>query len=184
MRGGLVATAASKWQIPAVSERRRILGLDVGARRIGVAVSDELGLCAHPLTVLERQGTKKDVARIARLCAEQRTDHVVVGIPTEPDGEEGHRAARVRVLMTALAESGLVVDECDEQYSTVEAEEVLLEADMSRARRKRVIDRAAAAVILDRWLAERAAAAAEAAARPEEAARRPGGNTPGSGTTP
>lgn len=153
MTGRLIAAAPAKWQIPAVPPSSRILGLDVGARRIGVAVTDELGLCAHPLTVLERQGTSKDVARIRALCAEQRTERVVVGIPTGPDGEEGHRAARVRVLLEALAASGLSVEECDEQYSTVEAEEILLEADLSRARRKQVIDRAAAAVILDRWLA-------------------------------
>ena len=156
MSGRFIAAVPPKWQIPTVppgADSLRILGLDVGARRIGVAVTDELGLYAHPLTVLPRQGTKKDVVRIRALCAEQRTDHVVVGIPTEPDGEEGHRAARVRVLLAALAESGLRVEECDEQYSNVEAEEVLLEADLSRARRKQVIDRAAAAVILDRWLA-------------------------------
>jgi putative Holliday junction resolvase len=132
----------------------RILGLDVGSRRIGVAISDELGLCAHPLVVLERRGTARDVEAVRALCERHAAGRVVVGIPTGPDGGEGHRAARVRVLLDALAASGLPVDECDEQYSTVEAEEVLLAADLSRARRRQVIDRAAAAVILDRWLAE------------------------------
>ena len=155
LRGGLIAPPPVKWQIAPV-QVGRVVGLDVGSKRIGVAISDELGVCAHPLLVLDRQGTSKDVARIRSLCAKHGTDRVVVGIPTEPDGEEGHRAARVRVLMAALAESGLRVDECDEQYSTVEAEEILIAADLSRARRKQVIDRAAAAVILDRWLAAQA----------------------------
>ncbi len=131
----------------------RILGLDVGSRRIGVAISDELGRFAHPLTVLERRGTARDVVQVQELVARHGAARVVVGIPTEADGNEGPRAARVRVLLSALAEAGLAVDECDEQYSTVEAEEVLIEADLSRHRRKQVIDRAAAAVILERYLA-------------------------------
>ena len=154
LAGPFIAPLLLKWQIAPVPPGR-VLGIDVGSKRIGVAVSDELGLCAHPLAVLERRGTRRDVERLRALCAEHGTDRVVVGIPTEPDGEEGHRAARVRVLMEALAASGLRVEECDEQYSTVEAEEVLIAADLSRARRRQVIDRAAAAVILDRWLAGR-----------------------------
>ena len=134
----------------------RILALDVGSKRIGVAISDELGRFAHPLSVLARRGTARDVAAVAALCAERGVARVVVGIPSEPDGGEGHRAARVRVLLEALRAAGLAVDECDEQYSTVEAEEVMLEAGLSRARRKQVVDRAAAAVILERYLAARA----------------------------
>jgi putative Holliday junction resolvase len=135
----------------------RILGLDVGSRRIGVAVTDELLLAAHPLVVLDRKGTARDVEAIAALARKYETDRLVAGIPCEPDGSEGHRAARVRVLVDALRAAGLRVEECDESFSTVEAEEILLEADLSRGRRKQVVDRAAAAVILDRWLAERAA---------------------------
>lgn len=142
----------------------RILGLDVGSRRIGVAVTDDLGVAAHPLLVLERRGTARDVLQIAELCRRYETTRLVAGIPFEPDGTEGHRASRVRVLLDALVASGLSVEECDESFSTVEAEEVLLEADMSRKRRKQVIDRAAAAVILARWLAEQAARAPVAAA--------------------
>jgi len=80
-----IAKAGGTWQIAPV----RILGLDVGSRRIGVAISDELGLCAHPLEVLARRGTPRDVAAIAALCAKLGVARVVVGIPTEPDGNEG-----------------------------------------------------------------------------------------------
>ena len=132
----------------------RVLGLDVGSRTIGVAVTDELGLGAHAVTTLARRGTARDVAAVREIAARYGTDHAVVGIPCEPDGSEGHRAARVRVFLDALAASGMQVGEVDESFSTVEAEEVLLEADLSRKKRKRVIDRLAAAVILERWLAE------------------------------
>ena len=171
---GLFATPPVKWQI-AVVRGVRILGLDVGSKRIGVAISDELGLCAHPLRVLDRQGTARDVATIAALAGKHEAGRVVVGIPTDPEGNEGHRASRVRVLLDALRAAGLDVDECDEQYSTVEAEEVLLRADLSRARRKQVIDRAAAAVILDRWLQE---SQQGASARPPSAGEAVGASPP------
>ncbi len=132
--------------------RMRALGLDVGAKTIGVAVSDELGLAAHPVATLERRGTAKDVARVRELLEQYHAQCAVVGLPLEGDGTEGHRAARVRVFMRALAATGVRIEEVDERFSTVEAEEVLLEADLSRRKRKQVIDRAAAAVILQRWL--------------------------------
>lgn len=132
----------------------RVLGLDVGAKRIGVAITDELLVAAHPLVVLDRRGTAKDVAQVKALADKHGAARVVVGLPLEPSGEPGHRAARVRVLVEALRAAGLSVEECDEQFSTVEAEEILLEADLSRQKRKQVIDRAAAQVILGRWLDE------------------------------
>ena len=133
----------------------RTLGLDVGSRRIGVAVTDELSAFAHPVTVLERRGTLRDVEQVRALCIQHAADLVVVGIPCEPDGTEGHRASRVRVLLDALRAAGLRTDEIDESFSTVEANDVMLEADLSRDKRKAVIDRAAAAVILQRWLDQR-----------------------------
>jgi putative holliday junction resolvase len=132
----------------------RVLGLDVGSRTIGVAVTDELGVAAHGVTTLARRGTVKDVEAVRQLAERYGTDRVVVGIPCEPDGSEGHRARRVRVLRDALEAAGFQIAEVDESFSTVEAEEVLLSADLSRHKRKRVIDRLAAAVILERWLRE------------------------------
>lgn len=129
-----------------------MLGLDVGSRTVGVAVTDELGMCAHSLKTLARKGTAADVAQIERLATEYATRRLVVGMPYDLEGNEGPRAARVRVLCDALSAAGFTVELQDERYSTVEAEARLLEADLSRARRKQVIDAMAAQVILSAWL--------------------------------
>jgi putative Holliday junction resolvase len=126
--------------------------LDVGSKTIGVAVSDELRLCAHAVRTLARQGTRLDVGQVMALCQTYQTQELVVGLPYDCEGNEGKRAARVRVLGDALVAAGLQVAYQDESFSTVEAEEHLLAADMSRARRKQVIDKLAAAVILQAWL--------------------------------
>ncbi len=97
----------------------RVIGLDVGSKTIGVAVTDELQAAAHPVATLQRRGTVRDVAQVREIAARYATDRVVVGLPLEGDGSEGHRAERVRVFMRALAEAGLRVDECDERFSTV-----------------------------------------------------------------
>ena len=138
--------------------RVRVLGLDVGSRTIGVAVSDELGVAAHGVTTLTRRGTVKDVVQVQELVRKYAVERVVIGMPYEIDGSVGRRAERVRVLKDALAAAGLAVDEHDERFSTVEAEEVLLAANVSRAKRKDVIDMMAAQVILQRWLDARTGA--------------------------
>ena len=130
----------------------RVLGLDVGSRTIGVAVSDELGMAAHGVTTLERRGTVKDVGQVRVLCDRYKTEHIIIGMPYEIDGSEGKRASRVRVLMEALQAAGLNVEPWDERFTTVDAEAVLLEANVSRARRKQVIDQMAAQMILQGWL--------------------------------
>lgn len=130
----------------------RVLGLDVGSRTIGTAVTDELRMCAHALKTLERRGTVADVAQVQKLAQAYSTRHVVVGVPYEIDGTVGKRASRVMVLVEALRQAGLEVDVVDEHSSTVEATDTLLEADLSRARRREVVDAMAAQVILQRWL--------------------------------
>jgi putative Holliday junction resolvase len=130
----------------------RVLGLDVGSRTIGVAVSDELGVAAHGVTTLQRRGTAKDVVQVLELVRRYQAERIVVGMPYEIDGSAGNRAVRVRVFYDALAAAGLQVEEWDERYSTVEAEEVLLQANVSRAKRKEVIDMMAAQVILQGWI--------------------------------
>jgi putative Holliday junction resolvase len=135
------------------------MGLDVGQKTIGVAVSDELLLCAHAVRTLKRRGTRADVEQVQALAREFACTEVVVGLPYTPEGEEGQRAARVRVFGDALARSGLVVHYQDESFTTVEATEVLLEADLSRRRRKQVVDRLAAAMILQAYLDQRRAEA-------------------------
>ena len=135
----------------------RALGLDVGQKTIGVAITDEAEIAAHPLTVLSRAGTATDVASIARLVSERGVTAIVVGIPYELDGREGHRARRVRVLIDALRAElpALEWHEQDERFTTAAAERVLIDADLSRARRKSVIDQQAAALILQGWLDRR-----------------------------
>ena len=130
----------------------RVLGLDVGSKSIGIAVTDELDLSAHAVTTLDRKGTKRDVTAILEYCKEYATTKVVVGMPYEMDGAFGKRAVRVQVFADALAQAGVTVEFCDERYSTVEAESILLQADLSRHKRRQVIDQLAAQVILQRWL--------------------------------
>ncbi|HVV81624.1 MAG TPA: Holliday junction resolvase RuvX [Kofleriaceae bacterium] len=132
----------------------RALGLDVGMKTIGVAISDELGLAAHPLSVIARAGTAPDVAAVAAICREREVGALVVGMPYELSGAVGPRARRVQVFVDALraALPGLECHLEDERFTTAAAERVLLAADVSRARRKQVIDKQAAAVILQGWL--------------------------------
>lgn len=133
----------------------RCLGLDVGTKTIGVAMSDALGMAAHPLLVLPRAGTKLDVAAVEELVDEHEVVAIVVGLPLELSGKVGHRARRVKVLTDALSEKfegRLPVHEWDERFSTSAVERVLIDADMSRAKRKKVIDKQAAAYILQGWL--------------------------------
>jgi putative Holliday junction resolvase len=131
------------------------LGLDVGSKTIGVAISDELGLAGHPLETLQRRGTAADVERIAALVAEREVTALVVGLPLELSGAEGHRARRVRVLIDALREGlgpDIEIHEWDERFSTVAVERVLIDGDVSRKKRKKVVDKQAAAYILQGWL--------------------------------
>lgn len=137
----------------------RALGLDVGSKTIGLALSDELGLAAHPLSVLTRAGTGADVAAVRAVCAERAVEVLVVGMPYELSGAIGLRARRVQVFVDAL-KAALPALEChlqDERFTTAAAERVLLAGDVSRARRKQVIDKQAAALILQGWLDARRA---------------------------
>jgi len=131
------------------------MGLDVGMKTIGVAISDELRLAGHPVETVARAGTAADVERLALLVSEREVGEVVVGLPLEPSGEPGPRAARVRVLTAALRErlgAEVPIHEWDERFSTVAVERVLIDADLSRRRRKQVVDKQAAAYILQGWL--------------------------------
>jgi putative Holliday junction resolvase len=131
----------------------RVVGIDLGSRRIGVAVSDGLGLTAQPHATIARHGGARDLEAIAAVVAAHAASRVVVGLPLSPSGEEGGAARSARAFVARLqAVLSIPVDMIDESFSTVEAETVLLEADLSRARRRQVVDRLAAAVILQRWL--------------------------------
>jgi len=118
-----------------------------------VAVSDGLGLTAQPRVTLARHGGVRDIETIRKVLEEEDADRIVLGLPIDPQGQEGPAAARVRVFGEKLrAALHVPVELIDESYSTVEAEEVLLAAHVSRARRKQVVDKLAASVILQRWL--------------------------------
>jgi putative pre-16S rRNA nuclease len=129
------------------------MALDVGTKTIGIALSDELRLFPNPYATLKRKGVARDTERILAVIAERAVDHVVVGLPFELDGTEARSARLARQVGEAVRErSGLPVTYIDERYSSVEAERRLVEMDVSRARRKAIIDQAAAAVILQSFL--------------------------------
>ena len=138
----------------------RILGLDVGSKTVGVAVSDPLGVIATGVTTIERVGIRKDTGKVIDYIKEYGCDTVVIGLPLSLDGEDSVQTQKVRDFRTMLENklrssgplSKVKVEWQDERYSTVEAEEVLIEANMSREDRKRIIDRQAAIVILQRYL--------------------------------
>lgn len=133
----------------------RVVGIDLGTKRIGVAVSDGLGLTAQPRSTIARHGGQRDLDAIGRVVAEVEARTVVLGLPLDLEGEEGDAARRVRAFGARLeAALGVAIELCDERFSTVEAEAVLLEADVSRRKRKQVVDKLAAVVILQRWLDE------------------------------
>jgi putative holliday junction resolvase len=132
---------------------RRVIGIDLGTRRIGVAVTDGLGLTAQAHSTLARHGGQRDLDAIAAVVRAFDAERVVLGLPLSPEGEVGRAARSAQAFAERLrAALAVPVELIDESFSTVEAEEVLLLADLSRARRKEVIDRLAAAVILQRWL--------------------------------
>ena len=135
----------------------RVLALDVGERRVGIAISDPTGTLARPLQALARGSREEDFAAIAALVAEHDVGLVVVGQPLSLDGTEGPQARRVARYAEALAAHLTVrVISWDERFTTVEAEKVLRqgrkEKDRRRARAKGELDAVAAAVILQGYL--------------------------------
>jgi len=136
----------------------RIMGLDLGTRRIGIAVSDELGMTAQPVTTLRRRTAAADLAQLKNLAEAHQVEKWVVGLPLHMNGTEGPEAARARQFGAALeSASGRPVEFFDERLSTRSAERVLLEADMSRKKRRQLIDRLSAVIILQGWLDQRGA---------------------------
>jgi len=145
----------------------RVLAIDYGARRLGLALSDEEGAFAFPAGALERRGLRRDVAQLAALARERGVASVVVGLPLHMDGREGPEARAARAFAAALREaSGLPVDTFDERWTTREAERALAERGPGghRARaRKGELDEVAATLLLRAWLARRRAEGARAA---------------------
>lgn len=131
----------------------RVLAIDLGKRRIGLALSDELGLTAQPLGVLARRGLRADVEEIAALCARHGVERVVVGLPLRLSGASGPEAEEAARFAERLRQRlDLPVDVWDERLSTREAERLLVEADVSRHRRRGRVDAVAAAIVLRAYL--------------------------------
>ena len=130
----------------------RIVCLDIGDVRIGVAVSDPTGTIASPVEVIRRIGWGPDTQRIKSICEQYSTSRILSGLPLNMDGSEGFQAGKVRAFCAQLEKAGLSVIYQDERLSTVSAEEALIEGGVSRSDRKQVVDKVAASVILQQWL--------------------------------
>jgi len=134
----------------------RTLAVDYGTRRIGIAVSDALGISARGVATLRDLGDRAAVARIAALTTELEAEAVVIGIPLRADGSRGDAAERVLRFADRVRETVAVpVHTIGEQLTSVEADERMREQGVSAKRRKRRIDEAAAVVILESFLASR-----------------------------
>lgn len=137
----------------------RKIGLDVGDKTIGVAVSDALMIAANGVTTIERVGIRKDCGKVMDYIKEYECDTVVMGLPLKLDGTDSPQTEKVREFKTMLENkmksTGMghvqIVFQ-DERLTTVQAEKVLIEADLSRKKRKDVIDKQAAVLILQSYL--------------------------------
>jgi putative pre-16S rRNA nuclease len=130
----------------------RLIGLDLGERRIGVAVSDPTGVTAQPLDVIDRTSPERDVERIVHLTKEYEGAEVVVGLPLKLNGTRGDAAAKAEEFAAGLEEIGLSVHLWDERLTTVQAERTLRSGGVGGRKRRRVIDKVAAAVMLQAYL--------------------------------
>ncbi len=131
----------------------RILGLDYGEKRIGVAICDELGVTARAVGTITRKYWKRDIELIEKFLEEYGAERIVVGYPVRLDGTEGIQCEKVNRFIDILEKSVSVpVVRWNEALSTKEAEGLLREADMNRKKRKTVVDKLAAAIILQDYL--------------------------------
>lgn len=131
---------------------KRIVALDVGDRRIGIAVSDPLGITAQPIETYTRVGYGPDVKHIAAICAQYETDQILCGLPRNMDGTQGFQVDKVREFAGKLEEQGFIVSYYDERMTTMLAENALLEGNVHRADRKKKVDMIAAVMILQSYL--------------------------------
>ena len=132
----------------------RVMGIDLGEKRVGVAVSDELGWTAQGVKTINNTGKIKDLMEeIKQLAQELNVEKVVVGLPKNMNGTTGPQGEKAIDFADKLARHlGLPVATWDERLTTVAAERILVSADISRAKRRKVIDKMAAAIILQDYL--------------------------------
>ena len=139
--------------------KRRIMALDVGEKTIGIALSDELHITAQGFENYERIGLKKDTEHILAIIKEKNCGTLVIGLPLNLDGSDSFQTEKVRAFREKLenklrsnALADIIIEWQDERYSTVEAEEILISANVSREKRKKVIDKQAAVIILRSYM--------------------------------
>lgn len=137
----------------------RKIGLDVGDKTIGIAVSDPLGITAQGVTTIERVGIRKDTGKVLDYVREYKCDTIVIGLPLAMSGEDSIQTEKVRefrkMLENKMRSTGIKNVEViwqDERLTTVQAEKVMIAADVSRKKRKAVIDKQAAVIILQSYL--------------------------------
>ena len=130
----------------------RIICLDIGDARIGVAVSDASRLIASPIDTIYRVGWGPDVKKVVAICEQYETTEVLSGWPLNMDGTAGFQSEKVKKFCEQLEKAGLTVYYQDERLTTVTATNALIEGNMPRAARKHNVDKVAAAVILQQWL--------------------------------
>lgn len=131
----------------------RVLGLDMGTKRIGVAVSDELGIIAQAVTTIQRESNREDLRAVCNLAREYNVDEIVVGYPRHLNGTPNEEAPAYATFGENVGgKIGVPVIFWDERLTTVAAERALLEGDLRRRKRRKVIDQVAACLILESYL--------------------------------
>jgi putative holliday junction resolvase len=131
----------------------QVLGIDVGTKTLGLAVSDPGRSVAMPLTTIRRKGLRKDLAALREILEDREIREVVIGLPLNLDGSPGAMSAEAdRIAAEVETCCGVTVRRFDERLTTAEVERMLIGADVSRRRRKDVVDKLAATVILQGWL--------------------------------
>lgn len=135
---------------------KRVLGLDVGSKRIGIAISDPLGITAQGLETLHRQNKRLDFEKLAKLVRDNEVAEIVVGFPLRMSGAEGIQAEKMHIFAEELRKRlQLPVHLWDERLTSAEANRLLRETDMSIRRRGQVVDQMAAVLILQSWMEHR-----------------------------
>lgn len=132
-----------------------ILGLDIGDARTGVAISDELGIAAHPLCTIQRRSRKALLAELQELATVHKVEKIVVGLPLQLNGKTGTQAQRIKKFAEKLEQQvNLPIVFWDESFTSVEATQILRDTKKRRKKRKQVIDQVAAVLILEGYLDE------------------------------
>lgn len=139
-----------------IGENLRILALDVGNKRIGVALSDELNILAQPLYTIHRKGLERDIQEIVNIIKEKNVGTVIVGLPKNMDGTvgfQGEKTQKFAEILTQNIEIPLIM--WDERLTTISARRIMIENDVKQKDKKNLVDTVAAVVILENYLNSR-----------------------------